>query len=103
MDDCARYLEEGFQPCERVELMWRTEELACRGEAYRYTSFCATGVYGGIAIDYAMGCCLRCIFCWVHFSRDFLETHGEFYTLAQTAGWLRTERLRMELARWRRV
>jgi len=103
MDDCARYLEEGFQSYDPVELMWRTEELACRGEAYRYISFYATGVYGGIATGYAVGYCLRCVFCWVDFSRDFLETRGEFYTLAQAAGRLRTEHLHMEHPQWRRV
>jgi uncharacterized Fe-S cluster-containing radical SAM superfamily protein len=35
-------------------------------------------MYGGIATGYACGCCLRCIFCWVHWSRDFPEKYGNF-------------------------
>jgi len=35
-------------------------------------------MYGGIATGYASGCCLRCIFCWVHWSRDFPKKHGSF-------------------------
>jgi hypothetical protein len=62
-----------------------TEEAVCRGEARKYTAFYCTGVYGGIVDGVAEGCCLRCIFCWVDHSRDFPETHGEFYTPAQVS------------------
>jgi hypothetical protein len=78
-----RYVEEGFQPYDPLALVRLTEEVVCRGEARKCTAFCCIGVYGGITDGVAGGCCLRCIFCWVDPSRDFPETHGEFYTPAQ--------------------
>jgi len=83
-----RYVERGFQPYDPLALLRLTEEMACRGDARKYTAFHCTGVYGGIATGYTVGCCLRCIFCWVDASRDFPATHGEFYTPAQVAGRL---------------
>ncbi len=71
-----RYLEPGFSPFDPVELAGRTEEIVCRGERRKYTKFYCTGVYGGIATGYTCGCCLRCIFCWVNWSRDFPEKYG---------------------------
>lgn len=38
------------------------------------------GTDGGIATGYTVGCCLRCSYCWVSFSRDFPERYGEFYS-----------------------
>lgn len=38
---------------------------------------------GGIATGYACGCCLRCVYCWVGWSRDFPEKFGEFYSPEQ--------------------
>lgn len=35
---------------------------------------------GGIATGYTCGCCLRCVFCWVDWSRDFPEQYGRFYS-----------------------
>jgi uncharacterized Fe-S cluster-containing radical SAM superfamily protein len=97
VDDYPRYLEAGFQPYDPLELMRQTGEVACQGEARKYTAFYSTGVYGGIATGYSVGCCLRCVFCWVDFSRDFPETHGEFYTPQAVAGRL------LGLARRKRV
>jgi uncharacterized Fe-S cluster-containing radical SAM superfamily protein len=97
VNEYPRYLEKGFQPYDPVELMRRTEEVVCRGEARKYTNFYPTGVYGGIATGYAVGCCLRCVFCWVDNSRDFPETPGEFYTPEQV-----TTRL-LRIARRQRV
>jgi len=45
-------------------------------------------MYGGIATGYACGCCLRCIFCWVHRSRDFPEKHGYFKSPEEVFGEL---------------
>ncbi|MFQ6091075.1 MAG: radical SAM protein [bacterium] len=60
------------------------------------------GVYGGIATGYLVGCCLRCSFCWVDWSRDFPERHGQFYTpqqvfnrLINIAGRKRVDKLRV--------
>jgi uncharacterized Fe-S cluster-containing radical SAM superfamily protein len=80
LTDYPRYLTPGSAPFDPVELLKDTEELVVRGDARKYTDFYATGVYGGIATGYTIGCCLRCIFCWVDWSRDFPEEYGEFYT-----------------------
>lgn len=76
MNAYPRYVEEGFQPYDPLALMRLTEKVACRGNARKYTAFYATGIYGGIAIGYTVGCCPRCISCWVDASRDFPETNG---------------------------
>jgi len=75
-----RYIKPGFEPFDAVELAHRTEEIVGRDLSRKYTDFYATGVYGGIATAYACGCCLRCLFCWVNWSRDFPEKYGQFYT-----------------------
>jgi len=76
--DYQRYLEPGFTPFDPLELARQTEKIVCRGNLRKYTKFYCTGVYGGIATGYTCGCCLRCIFCWVNWSRDFPEKHGTF-------------------------
>ena len=78
-----RYLEPGFTPFNPLELAKRTEQMVCRGTHRKYTKFYCTGVYGGIATGYTCGCCLRCIFCWVDWSRDFPEKYGQFYSPAE--------------------
>ncbi|MGQ9469990.1 MAG: radical SAM protein [Nitrososphaerales archaeon] len=84
MEGYPRYITKEFKPFDPVELARRTEMIICRksqkGEERKYTSFYATGVYGGIATGYACGCCLRCVFCWVDWSRDFPEKFGNFYS-----------------------
>jgi uncharacterized Fe-S cluster-containing radical SAM superfamily protein len=88
MEDYPRVLRQGFTPFDPLALARRTEEIVVRGDARKYTAFYCTGVYGGISTGYTVGCCLRCIFCWVDRSRDFPETHGEFYTPEQVVGQL---------------
>jgi len=78
--DYQRQLSPGFTPFDPLELAKRTEEIVCRGDHRKYTKFYCTGVYGGIATGYTCGCCLRCIFCWVDWSRDFPEKYGQFYS-----------------------
>lgn len=75
-----RYLEPGFIPFDPLELAKQTEEIVCRGDRRKYTKFICTRMYGGIATGYTCGCCLRCIFCWVHWCRDFPEKYGRFYS-----------------------
>lgn len=75
-----RYLEPHACPFDPVELAKRTEQIVCRGDRRKYTRFYCTGVYGGIATGYTCGCCLRCVFCWVDWSRDFPEQYGSFYS-----------------------
>lgn len=78
-----RYLEHGSIPFDPLELAKQTEEIVCRGEHRKYTKFICTRMYGGIATGYTCGCCLRCIFCWVHWCRDFPEKYGRFYSPAE--------------------
>jgi uncharacterized Fe-S cluster-containing radical SAM superfamily protein len=73
-----RYLKPGFTPFDPLELAKQTEQIVCDGNRRKYTKFSCPRMYGGIATGYACGCCLRCIFCWVHWSRDFPDKHGSF-------------------------
>jgi uncharacterized Fe-S cluster-containing radical SAM superfamily protein len=57
-----------------------TEEIVCKGASRKYTGFYKVGAYGGISTGFTIGCCLRCIYCWVEWSRDFPESHGQFYS-----------------------
>jgi len=83
MKDYPRYITPGFSPFDPIELARTTEEIVCRGASRRYTAFYKVGVYGGISTGYTVGCCLRCVYCWVEWSRDFPERHGEFFTPQQ--------------------
>lgn len=83
MKDYPRYLEPGFQPFDPFELVEMTNRITSRGSSRKYTDFYKVGVYGGIATGYLVGCCLRCPFCWVDWSRDFPEKHGTFYSPQQ--------------------
>jgi len=77
VESYPRFLCKGFTPFDPIALARRTEEMVARGEARKYTAFYCTGVYGGISTGYTVGCCLRCIFCWVDNSRDFPENYGQ--------------------------
>lgn len=79
-DDYPCYLTPSSPLFDPVELAKRTERIVCRRDERKYTVFYATGVYGGIATGYSCGCCLRCVFCWVDWSRDFPERYGRFYS-----------------------
>jgi len=78
-EEYPRILKPGFTPFDPVELASRTEQIVCRNSMRLYTDFYCTGVYGGISTGYIVGCCLRCVFCWVDFSRDYPEKFGSFY------------------------
>ncbi len=84
MKTYPRLLSKDFKPCDPVELARITEDIVCKGDTRKYTDFYATGVYGGIATGYTVGCCLRCYYCWVDWSRDFPEKLGEFFSAEQT-------------------
>jgi uncharacterized Fe-S cluster-containing radical SAM superfamily protein len=79
------YLHRGFEPFDPIELARLTEAKVCRGSSRKYTDFYCVGVYGGISTAYTVGCCLRCIFCWVDFSRDFPDQYGAFYSPDEVA------------------
>ena len=82
VSDYPRYVTRNWVPFNALELAKITEKLVCRKEdrARKYTAFYSVGVYGGIATGYGVGCCLRCIFCWVSPSRDFPEKYGDFFS-----------------------
>jgi len=74
------FITKDFVPFDPLELAMETERICLRDSSRKYTGFYCTGVYGGISTGYLVGCCLRCVFCWVSFSRDFPNKYGEFYT-----------------------
>ena len=84
-----RFLVPGFKPFDPLELARKTEEIVTRegpeGLERKYTDFYSVPVYRGIATGYAAGCCLRCIYCWSNWSRDFPEKFGKFYSPQQVA------------------
>jgi len=88
-----RFVTPTFQPFDPVELAKDTEKIATRvgpnGMERKYEDFYATGVYGGIATGYCIGCCLRCVFCWVSWGRDFPEKFGQFYSPEEAFNELR--------------
>jgi len=75
-----RFVTAGTEPFDPIELAKETEKVVCRGDERKYTDFYATGVYRGIATGYAVGCSLRCVFCWSDWSRDYPEKYGSFYS-----------------------
>lgn len=84
-----RFLTPGFKPFNPLELAAETERIVTRlgphGLERKYTGFYSVPVYRGVATGYAVGCCLRCIYCWSNWSRDFPEMFGEFYSPEEVA------------------
>ena len=83
MKNYPRYLKPGFKSFDPLELARATNELVSRKSLRKYTDFYKVGAYGGIATGFLVGCCLRCPFCWVGWSRDFPEKHGQHYSPQQ--------------------
>ena len=79
------YLKPGMEPFDPLSLAELTQPVVCRGEGRKYTRFHCVGVYGGISTGYAVGCNLRCVFCWVGLSRDFPHRHGRLCSAEETA------------------
>ncbi|MEM2939335.1 MAG: radical SAM protein [Candidatus Bathyarchaeia archaeon] len=83
------FLTQGFKPFNPLELAKETENIVTRqgseGLERKYTDFYSVPVYRGISTGYACGCCLRCIYCWSNWSRDFPEKFGRFYPPKQVA------------------
>lgn len=69
-----------------------TERLVTRsgpeGLERKYTAIYSAPVYGGIATGYAAGCCLRCVYCWTGWSRDFPDRYGKFHSPREVASRL---------------
>jgi uncharacterized Fe-S cluster-containing radical SAM superfamily protein len=84
-----RFLAPGFKPFDPIRLAEYTERIATRpgpeGLERKYTGFYSVPVYGGIATGYAVGCCLRCVYCWSNWSRDFPEEFGEYHPPKEAA------------------
>jgi len=84
-----RFLAPGFKPFNLLELAKETEKLVTRqgpeGLERKYVGIYSAPVYGGIATGYAAGCCLRCIYCWTDWSRDYPEKFGEFLSPREVA------------------
>ncbi|MFX0183805.1 MAG: radical SAM protein [Candidatus Hodarchaeota archaeon] len=88
-EEYQRFLTPDFQPFNPLELAEKTEKIVTRtgsnGLERKYVSIYSAPVYRGIATGYAVGCCLRCIYCWGNWSRDFPENYGKFYSPKQLA------------------
>jgi len=89
MNEYQRYLTPGFEPFDPLELARETEKIVTRkgkeGLERKYADIYSAPVYGVIATGYAVGCCLRCIYCWTNWSRDFPEGFGNFYSPKEVA------------------
>ena len=83
MKDYPRYITPGYAPFDPLELAVITESVVSCGTSRKYTKFSKVGAYGGISTGFTVGCCLRCVYCWVDWSRDFPEAHGKLYTPQQ--------------------
>ncbi|MFX0196277.1 MAG: radical SAM protein [Candidatus Hodarchaeota archaeon] len=75
-----RDLTPDMQPFNPLELARTTQKLVCSGNKRKYTAIYAVGVYGGIVTAYAVGCSLRCIYCWVGPGREYPKRYGKFYS-----------------------
>ncbi len=62
-----------------LELSKKTEEIVADGNKRKYYRFRATRFYGGIATADAVGCNLRCTFCWSGNVVWKAEKVGQFY------------------------
>jgi uncharacterized Fe-S cluster-containing radical SAM superfamily protein len=84
-----RLVTKGFRLFDPLALAEQTEKIVTRegseGLERKYTGIYSAPVYRGIATGYAVGCCLRCIYCWTDWSRDFPEQFGEFYSPKRVA------------------
>jgi uncharacterized Fe-S cluster-containing radical SAM superfamily protein len=84
-----RFLTPRSTPFDPLELARETEGTVTRegpdGLERKYVGVYSVPVYGGIATGYAAGCCLRCIYCWSNWSRDYPERFGEFHSPAEVA------------------
>lgn len=82
-------MKSGFTAFDPLELARETEKIVTRegpeGLERKYSGIYSAPVYRGIATDYAAGCCLRCIYCWSNWSRDFPERFGKFYSPGEVA------------------
>jgi uncharacterized Fe-S cluster-containing radical SAM superfamily protein len=82
-EEYPSFLTPRSSPFDPLILARKTEEIVCEGGGRKYTDFYCTGVYRGISTGYTVGCNLRCVFCWVNWSRDFPLKAGKLYSPQQ--------------------
>ncbi len=82
MESYPRMMTPSSDLYDPIQLAEATQRIVCRHVdcARKYNAVYVAGVYGGIATAYAVGCQLRCIFCWVDDSREYPERRGQFYS-----------------------
>lgn len=68
-----------------LELSKKTEGIVIEGDKRKYYRFRPTRFYGGIATADAVGCNLRCKFCWSSNVVWHAEKAGSFYSAKQVA------------------
>lgn len=89
MKEYQRFLTPDVTPFDPLELARETEKIVTQegpdGLERKYVGIYSAPVYRGIATGYAAGCCLRCIYCWGNWSRDFPDRFGEFYSPQEVA------------------
>jgi len=84
-DRYPSFLTPESKPFDPLEIAHQTEEIVSQKKARKYTHFSCQRFYGGISTGYTVGCCLRCVFCWVSWSRDFPFRAGKFYSPEQVS------------------
>ena len=77
-----------------LELTKKVETIVVKGIDKKYFRFRPTRFYGGIATADAVGCNLRCKFCWSGNSVWDADNKGEFYSPRQVAAKLHLIALR---------
>jgi uncharacterized Fe-S cluster-containing radical SAM superfamily protein len=65
-------------PFDPLELSRLTEGIVTDGNKRKYSSFRVEPFYRQMSTARAVGCNLRCCFCWISPSRDRPEDYGEF-------------------------
>jgi uncharacterized Fe-S cluster-containing radical SAM superfamily protein len=89
--DCPGPLQPGFRPFDPLKLTESLERRVCLGDRRLYSRFGSTINYRtGIATGYAVGCPLRCVFCWSGTSRDNPEGAFEYYAPSEVFERLET-------------
>jgi len=70
-----------------LKLSEEVRKIVCKHsdgvELRKYFRFRGGRWYGGIATADCVGCCLKCVFCWGHLTRDNPWKHGKFYAPQQ--------------------
>ncbi len=107
MREYQRFLTLASKPFDPLELARETERIVTRegeeGLERKYVGIYSAPAYGGIATGYAIGCCLRCFYCWTDWSRDFPEKFGRFYPPRQVVqGLLRAAAEGIKAPGWER-